>query len=74
MPLARYRFSCFSLKKCGSMELLGERWRRDRDGDGDGDGDVAAALLEEVMVTGAAMIEWVYTMRMSAVGAPVVTG
>ncbi|MDI1488191.1 MAG: hypothetical protein OHK93_007465 [Ramalina farinacea] len=70
VPLARYRFSCFSLKKCGSMELLGERWRRD----GDGDGDEATGLLDEVMVTGAAMIEWVYTMRMSAVGAPVVTG
>ena len=72
MPLARYRFSCFSLKKCGSMELLGERWRRD--GEGNGNGDEAGGLLEEVMVTGAAMIEWVYTMRMSAVGVPIVTG
>lgn len=61
---------------------MGERWGRrngnaDGEGDGDGDGDgatAAALLLDEVMVTGVGMIEWVYTMRMSAVGAPVVTG
>lgn len=51
--LARYVFSKFSLRKCGRLELF-------VDG---GDG----ALVEEVLVAGMAVVEWVSMTRRSSV-------
>jgi hypothetical protein len=55
VPIARFHFSNWSMYKCGKLELIGPTGNED------------GAVMEEIIVTGLAIAEYVLTMRLTAV-------
>lgn len=54
MPIARFVFNNWSLRKCGTFEMIGPGLDR-------------VDVMEETLVTGLALVEYVLTLRLSTV-------